>query len=654
MATEYSALSNRIYSDFPIFGSCIRQRAAVALSKDKSPHAVRILAEAVVRSGDRKVITIALEALRNLRDRDSVNAFCQVWAESRHKDLTTILKNRRYVSSESKFLVLSALKVGALDKVKKGEIDIVDFLLTALVDRDVEIARAARICIDEIDNLSIKAVCYFLLGEWEKYEDLDFDHNLLSNAYHSANEEIKRRISNKARIDGRIEWIKILTGGKKSLSIENISPNDWSSFADILVSKPERKEIWRFLCNAPAIWSKKLLENLDNKSQIWATQNEQNMMETLFQLAKTTEDEFFSSSPYLRTKKLDTGDGGFVTSMAITSDSQLLAWNSTVNDLIVLWNLPAEQEIKLIHGNNSAWNLAISPNGLILASTGYHDKFIYPVIRLWSLPDGKLLKTLRGNLGNKGFDSLVISPNSKILVSGYDNTIRLWSLPDGKHLKKLTGHDSSIESLAITPDGQILVSGSSDNTIRLWSLPDGKHLKTIEKCTGDLAITPDGKILVSGYTMWSLADGKHLKTLEEHNGEHIAITPDGKTLISASNKTILLRSLPDGQLQAKMTNYHNIGDLVVSPDGNYLVVGGDGYSPPLQLELPIHIPINKLDSQSIVEIEVKARDSSLEEGSRNAFKFTLALIRLRQQFDIDIEDSSNDIASSEFDIEIDG
>ena len=152
MATEYSALSNRIYSDFPIFGSCIRQRAAVALSKDKSPHAVRILAEAVVRSGDRKVITIALEALRNLRDRDSVNAFCQVWAESRHKDLTTILKNRRYVSSESKFLVLSALKVGALDKVKKGEIDIVDFLLTALVDRDVEIARAARICIDEIDN----------------------------------------------------------------------------------------------------------------------------------------------------------------------------------------------------------------------------------------------------------------------------------------------------------------------------------------------------------------------------------------------------------------------------------------------------------------------------------------------------------------------
>jgi hypothetical protein len=53
MSNEYQVLSERIYSDFPIFGSCIRQRAAVALSKDKSPNALKILAEAVVRSGDR-------------------------------------------------------------------------------------------------------------------------------------------------------------------------------------------------------------------------------------------------------------------------------------------------------------------------------------------------------------------------------------------------------------------------------------------------------------------------------------------------------------------------------------------------------------------------------------------------------------------------
>ena len=53
MSNSYQVLSERIYSDFPVFGSCIRQRAAVALSKDKSPNALKILAEAGVRSGDR-------------------------------------------------------------------------------------------------------------------------------------------------------------------------------------------------------------------------------------------------------------------------------------------------------------------------------------------------------------------------------------------------------------------------------------------------------------------------------------------------------------------------------------------------------------------------------------------------------------------------
>ena len=53
-------------------------------------------------------------------------------------------------------------------------------------------------------------------------------------------------------------------------------------------------------------------------------------------------------------------------------------------------------------------------------------------------------------------------------------------------------------------------------------------------------------------------------------------------------------------------------------------------------------------------MESKVKDSRLEKGVRYAFEFTLALIRLRQQFDIDIEDASSDVQFSEFDIEIDG
>ncbi|MFN5503475.1 MAG: hypothetical protein ACK5AW_15600 [Pseudanabaena sp.] len=191
----------------------------MALSKYKSHLAVNILAEAVVRSGDHKVTTIALEALRNLRDRDSINVFCQVWAESRHKDLTTILKNLRYVSTEPKFLVLLALKVGALDLVKRGDVKVLDPLLAAISDKDTQIASACLVelqdrkvidalCKRWIENPSSqlqntiqkgnyepedarsKALFYFLLGEWQKYEDLDFDQSLLAKAYQLATQEL--------------------------------------------------------------------------------------------------------------------------------------------------------------------------------------------------------------------------------------------------------------------------------------------------------------------------------------------------------------------------------------------------------------------------------------------------------------------------------
>ena len=98
-------------------------------------------------------------------------------------------------------------------------------------------------------------------------------------------------------------------------------------------------------------------------------------------------------------------------------------------------------------------------------------------INLWSLPDGSLLKTLRGHSG--WVDSVAIRPDGRLLVSGSDDgTVKLWSLPDGALLKTLNGHSDQVWSVAISPDGRLLASGSSGRTIMLWSLPDGQPLPT--------------------------------------------------------------------------------------------------------------------------------------------------------------------------------
>ncbi len=78
-----------------------------------------------------------------------------------------------------------------------------------------------------------------------------------------------------------------------------------------------------------------------------------------------------------------------------------------------------------------------------------------------------LLLTLTGH--TDAVVSVAISPGGQTLVSGSnDNTINVWELSTGKLVRTLTGDADAVYSVAISPDGQTLVSGSRDNTIKVW------------------------------------------------------------------------------------------------------------------------------------------------------------------------------------------
>ena len=65
--------------------------------------------------------------------------------------------------------------------------------------------------------------------------------------------------------------------------------------------------------------------------------------------------------------------------------------------------------------------------------------------------------------------SVAVSSDGQTLVSGsWDKTIKVWELSTGKLVRTLTGHENPVDSVAISPDGQTLVSGSDDKTIRVW------------------------------------------------------------------------------------------------------------------------------------------------------------------------------------------
>ncbi len=78
----------------------------------------------------------------------------------------------------------------------------------------------------------------------------------------------------------------------------------------------------------------------------------------------------------------------------------------------------------------------------------------------------------------------------------------MWELESGRLVRSLEGHTGGVPAVALTPDGQQVVSGSEDRTLKVWDLAErAAELRTLEGHTGRVnavALTPDGQRAVSG------------------------------------------------------------------------------------------------------------------------------------------------------------
>ncbi|HUT25549.1 MAG TPA: WD40 repeat domain-containing protein, partial [Sumerlaeia bacterium] len=168
---------------------------------------------------------------------------------------------------------------------------------------------------------------------------------------------------------------------------------------------------------------------------------------------------------------------------------------------------------------------------------------------LWDANTGDQVRIL--SAPGHHVSSVAFSPDgSKLLTGSYDATAKLWDAATGAEIRTFSGHTNSVNSVALSPDGTKILTGAGgwgdapDHTAKLWDAATGAEIRTFSGHIFDftcVAFSPDGTKVLTGsrdYTaeLWDAGTAAMVRTFSGHTNEvnSIAFSPDGTKILTGA------------------------------------------------------------------------------------------------------------------------
>ncbi|MFO0877538.1 MAG: WD40 repeat domain-containing protein [Gemmataceae bacterium] len=303
---------------------------------------------------------------------------------------------------------------------------------------------------------------------------------------------------------------------------------------------------------------------------------------------------------------LDEPAGQPVVALAFSADGQRLASVARRSHLIRIWNLAThELEFTLTGNTGRVVAIAFAPSGEYFASASFAGA-------LWLWECDLTRTSWRGAMahhwprspGVHAPGQLAFSPDSSILASTQCRlplqrgprryapaTLTQIALvePVTAQVRWLeTGHTEDVSSVAFSPDGTTVATGSFDRTVRLHQL--GKRARSVmnlHEKVHFLTFAGDGLSIAAASARGlvrvfdTLSTGERLHLFAEESPLHaLCFSPDGRTLASAAGQQQGVVSFWEVQTGSRMSSFDwNIGEIhsmAFAPDGMRACAGGDG------------------------------------------------------------------------------